>query len=52
MKKKKKKISRRKAVRPTTAPLPLLDIDRSAEDGRCLYCEGWGCPVCNHTGGY
>ena len=24
----------------------------SNEDGRCLHCEGWGCPECGHTGGY
>ena len=22
------------------------------EDGGCLACMGWGCPVCNFTGGY
>ncbi len=32
---------------PTEPPFP-----RAEDDGRCLICEGWGCPACENTGGY
>jgi len=35
-----------------TPELPLLPCDRASDDGRCLACEGWGCHLCNSTGGY
>lgn len=30
----------------------LRPFERASDDGRCLYCEGWGCQMCNYTGGY
>jgi hypothetical protein len=28
------------------------DFPRAPDDGRCLVCEGWGCPACGDSGGY
>lgn len=28
------------------------EYERAADDGRCLNCEGWGCSICNGSGGY
>lgn len=30
----------------------LRPQDRASDDGRCIYCDGWGCYHCDSTGGY